>query len=166
MSGFQSFLVIGAMGLLAVISLNFNASVLQNSTVEIENKVYLTAFSLADDMIEEMKQKAFDHETVIFRSINPDELTPVNALGPDSGETSSIYYNDIDDFNGYSKQVSLPHAEGYSVNCKVQYAQANDPDNVSNTQTYYKLVVITVQSKYLSNPVKLRFIFTLHSKVV
>lgn len=166
MSNIQSMLVLGAMGILALISLRFNTSVLQNSTVEIENKVYLTAFSLADDMIEEIKQKAFDQQTVVFRSINPEELTPANSLGPGGGETSPALFNDIDDYHNYQKVISLPHAEGYTLKCIVKYVQANNPNLVSSTQTFYKRVEVIVNSKYLSQPVKLSFIFTLHSKVV
>ncbi|MDX1372626.1 MAG: hypothetical protein R3321_09145, partial [Nitrososphaeraceae archaeon] len=60
MGSTNSTLSIGALLFLSLISLRFNASVLENSTVETENKIYLTAFSLADDLIEEIKQKAFD----------------------------------------------------------------------------------------------------------
>jgi hypothetical protein len=81
MSSIQSLLAIGSIALFSLISVRFNSSVLQNLTLEVENKVYLTAFSLADDMIEEIKQKAFDHETVQFRSINPEELSPTANFG-------------------------------------------------------------------------------------
>ena len=59
MSNIQSMLAIGSLFLLSMVSLNFNSALLQSNTAEIENKVYLTAFSLADDLIEEIKQKSF-----------------------------------------------------------------------------------------------------------
>ena len=71
----QSLLALGAILLLSFISLNFNSTILQNTTVETENKVYLTAFSLGDDLIEEIKQKAFDEKTVDFQAINQNQLT-------------------------------------------------------------------------------------------
>lgn len=91
MSNIQSLTTIGAIALFALISVRFNSAVLENMTVEVENKVYLTAFSLADDLLEEIKQKAFDEQTVVFRSINPEELTSSNNFAPevlDAGETS------------------------------------------------------------------------------
>lgn len=169
MGSIQSMLAIGAIVIFALISVRFNATVLQNMGVEVENKVYLTAFSLADDLIEEIKQKAFDHETVIFRSINPDELTVKANFGgsKDPGETSDpSTWNDVDDYDGYEKKVALPHAEGYEVRCKVDYVQADNPDALSGVPTFYKRIEVTVSSKYLTNPVRLSFIFTLHSKVV
>ena len=131
--------------------------------LEIENKVYLTAFSLGDDLLEEIKQRAFDEETIMFSSINLDELTLPSDLGPDIGETLYIDFDDIDDYKGYIKQVSLPHAEGFSIQSNLYYVQ-EDTYQISNTQTFYKKAEVTVSSKYLRYPVILSFIFTLHSK--
>ena len=165
MTGTQSFLTIGAMALLALVSLRFNTTLLENRTTEIENKVYLTAFSLADDLIEEIKQKAFDEKTVEWKAIPADQLSPSNAFGPvDPGESSANTFDDIDDYHGYLKAVSLPHVENYSVMSTVEYVSATDPDLTSNTQTYFKKITVRVNSPYLSHPVKLSFIFTLHSK--
>lgn len=161
MAGFQSFLAIGAMALLAMVSLRFNTNVLQNSSTEIENKVYLTAFSLADDLIEEMKQKAFDEKTIDFQAINATQLTPTGALDKESGE-SWPNFDDIDDYNNYSRPISLPHAEGYQVTCYVNYVDANG--NKSLNPTYFKKVLVKVNSKYLSHDLTLSFIFSLHSK--
>jgi len=160
MAGIQSFLAIGAMVILALVALPFNSNVLQNTTIEIENKVYLTAFSLADDLIEEIKQKAFDERTVDFQAININQLTAPNSLGKE-GETWPNF-DDMDDYKGYIKAISLPHAEGYNVTCDVKYVDSNGTD--ITTQSYYKKVTVTVTSKYLSYPMTLSFIFSLHSK--
>jgi len=168
MGNIQSLTTIGAIALFSLISIRFNATVLENTTVEVQNKVYLTAFSLADDLLEEIKQKAFDEQTVVFRSINPEELTPLNQFAPqfrDPGETSNpLTWDDIDDYNGYSKDISLPHAEGFHVASTVTYVSAANPDQNSSTQTFFKRVQISVTSPYLSHTVTLSFVFTLHSK--
>lgn len=165
MTGTQSFLAIGAMALLALISLRFNTTLLENRTTEVENKVYLTAFSLADDLIEEIKQKAFDEKTVEWKAIPADQLSPASAFGPvDPGESTVNTFDDIDDYHGYQKAVSLPHVENYSVMSTVDYVSATDPDVTSSSQTYFKRITVRVSSPYLSHPVKLSFVFTLHSK--
>ena len=168
MLGTNSFLTIGAMALLALISLRFNTTVLQNRITEVENKVYLTAFSLADDLIEEIKQKAFDEQTVVFKSISPAQLTPTNNFAPevlDAGENGfPSTWDDIDDYNGYNKLISTPHVENYTVSSTVQYVSASDQDEVSNVQTFFKRVTVRVSSPYLSHPVRLSYVFTLHSK--
>lgn len=155
----QSLMSIGALLLLSLASLNFNSVILENNTVEIENKVYLTAFSLADDLIEEIKQKAFDERTIDFQAINVNQLT--YPLNKETGEAWP-YFDDIDDYNGYSKPVSLPHVEEYKDSCIVNYCNANGDDIY--TQSFYKKVTIIVTSKYMRSPLYLRFIFSLHSK--
>jgi hypothetical protein len=168
MTGTHSFLTLGAMALLALISLRFNTTLLENRTVEIENKVYLTAFSLADDLIEQIKQKAFDEQTVVFRSINPEELTPIDKFAPkvrDAGENENpSTWDDIDDYNGYSKSISTPHVENYTVTSTVDYVTVANQDVSSSSQTFFKRIVVRVTSPYLSHAVRLSFIFTLHSK--
>jgi hypothetical protein len=163
--GNNQYLSIGAIALLALISLRFNTTLLENRTTEIENKVYLTAFSLADDLLEEIKQKAFDEETVEWKAISTEQLTPSSAFGLfDDGESSVYDFDDIDDYDGYTKAVSLPHAENYTVTSTVDYVSASDPDVISSSQTYFKRVTVNVTSPYMSHAVKLSFVFTLHSK--
>ena len=156
----NSLLSMGALIILALSSLNFNSSILETSSVEIETKVALTAFSLADDVIEEIKGKSFDETTKPFPTTNPNSLTPADSLGPETGEAYKDF-DDIDDFNGYVKTVSAPHAENYHIDCLVQYVNGDDPDQVSSTQTFYKKVTVTVTSPYMREPVLLSFIFTL-----
>lgn len=158
MGSIQSMLAIGAVVLFSLISIRFNSTVLQNMTVEVENKVYLTAFSLADDLIEEIKQKAFDEKTVDFQAIAVGQLS--STLGPDGGEVWPNF-NDVDDYNGYKKPVALPHAEGYEVSCKVSYVNS---DGTPSGKSFYKKVEVQVASEYLSSPLYISFIFSLHSK--
>ena len=160
MNGNQSLFSLGALLLFSLISMRFNSTLLENSTVETENKVYLTAFSLADDLIEEIKQKAFDAATVKFPTTNPEDLTSAYSLGPGGWEYYPNY-NDIDDFNGYIRPVNAPHAENYSVICEVCYVDADNPDQKVMTQTFYKRVRVTITSPYMRSPIVLSIIFTL-----
>lgn len=160
MSNIQTFLTIGAMIFLTMTSLRFNTVILENSTIEMENKVMLTAFSLADDMIEEIKVRAFDHATIKFPTASLGNLTTADKLGPETGETYPNF-NDVDDFNGYTKYVTAPHAEDYYITTKVQYVNETNPDQVSSTRTYYKKVTVTVTSPYMRNAINLSYIFSL-----
>ena len=160
MSSVHSFLSLGALLLVSLISLRFNSAVLENSTIETENKVYLTAFSLANDLIEEIKMKAFDAATVKFPTTDPSVLTSPYSLGHADYE---VYpnFNDIDDFNNYSRTITAPHAENYVVRCQVYYVSEFNPDYKVMTQTFYKRVDVTVTSPYMKNNILLSFIFTL-----
>ncbi|HSD63787.1 MAG TPA: hypothetical protein VLB50_08305 [Ignavibacteriaceae bacterium] len=161
MASIQSMLAIGALVIFSIVSLLFNSSYMQSSAIEIEDKVYLTAFSLADDLIEEMKQKAFDEKTVDFQAIRVDQLTPDGSLHPDGSEAWPNF-NDIDDYDDYNKDVDAPHAEGYHITCTVNYC--DEAGNTIHTQAFYKKVTITVASDYLRDPFEMFFVFSLHSK--
>ena len=160
MQNIQSYLTMGGLVLLSLTSLRFNTAILETSTADVESKVYLTAFSLADDLIEEIKTKSFDEKTIDFPTINKSALTAANTLAPESGETYSNF-DDIDDFNNYTNLIDAPHAEGYNITCQVKYVNENDQDSESSVQTFYKKVTVTVTSPYMRTPVALSFIFTL-----
>ena len=162
-NGVQSFLSLGALMIFSLISLRFDSAVLQNTELEVENKVYLTAFSLADDLLEEIKQRAFDEQTVDFKAITTSALTAPQSLGKESGEAWPNF-DDIDDYNNYTKPVSLPHAENYTVISKIAYVLESDQNQTSTSQTYFKRVEIFVDSPYLRHQLKLQYVFTLHSK--
>jgi hypothetical protein len=157
MNNLQSILAIGSIFLLAMVSLSFNSALLQSNTVEIENKVYLTAFSLADDLIEEIKQKAYDEKTLVFPTVNPTTLTATDDLGKE-GETYP-YFDDVDDYNGYSRDADAPRAEAYHITSKVYYVSETDASVTSTSQTFHKRVDVTVSSPYINNVI-LTFIFT------
>ncbi|MCL5030339.1 MAG: hypothetical protein M1480_15115 [Bacteroidetes bacterium] len=165
MSNVQSMLTIGAMILLAIVSLRFNSAATSASNGETKNKVYLTAFSLADNLIEEIKGKSFDQTTINFPTTNPASLTPPSALGPDylGTDSAEVYpkFNDVDDYNGFKDTVTAPYFETYYISCSVQYVSSDNPDAASSTQTFYKKATITVSSPYLDNSVSLSSIFTL-----
>lgn len=159
MNSVQSMLSIGALVLLSLSSFRFNNSVLENSTAQIENKVSLTAFSLADDMIETIKQRSFDEATIEFPT-GLANLTSPDHLQAETGETYSTF-DDIDDYNNYSKTVSAPHAENYHIWCKVNYVDGNNPNNEIGTKSYYKKVTVYVSSPYMKDDINISFIFTL-----
>jgi hypothetical protein len=156
MTNIQSMLALGALVLLTLTSLRFNGSLLETTTAEIENKVYLTAFSLADDLIEEMKNKPFDAATIKIGMASLSALTPPSGFG-----SNTKLRNDIDDYHNYSRIISAPHAEDYLVTCIVEYVTENNQNVVSTTPTYYKRVTVTVSSPFLRLPVSLSFIFSL-----
>ncbi|MDP2362917.1 MAG: hypothetical protein Q8M94_04005 [Ignavibacteria bacterium] len=170
MSNIQSMLAIGSLFLLSMTSMNFNSALLHSNTAELENKVYLTAFSLADDLIEEIKQKAYDENTLVFPTVNRSTLTPAGSFGCNKvggvfisidGETYP-FFDDIDDYNNYSRDADAPHAEKYHISAEVYYVSETNPDSKSYTQTFHKRVDVTVSSPYLylNKTVKLTFIFT------
>lgn len=166
MSGIQSLLAIGAVWLFALVTINFNSTVVHNISIEVENKAYLDAFALADDMIEEIKQKAFDEIVVdSFYTIYEEDLSSILLVGGEEG-TNRKLFDDIDDYNGFIDSVGLPYVEEFKRSVTVSYADPNNFNGSYGSKSFYKRVDVKVESleNYLSSPVNLSFIFSLHSK--
>jgi hypothetical protein len=163
MSGIQSILAIGAIWLFALISINFNSSVVHNISIEVENKSYLDAFSLADDMIEEIKQKTFEDTSGTWEY--PKVASDLQPIYSEEG-TNHKLFDDIDDYNGYVDTVGLPYVENFKRTVKVSFADTVNYNADSPYKSFYKRVDVKVESlnNYLSNPVNLSFIFSLHSR--
>lgn len=159
MGSVNTMLSLAALMFFSLSTLNFNTAWLDNMTVELENKVILTAISLGDDMIEEIKARAFDEETLDFPTERA-ALTDSSAFGPDAGETRPVF-DDVDDFHDFTRFITAPHAEDYYVSCIVEYVDEDDPDIVSGTQTYSKRATVTVTSPYMTEEVNVSFIFTM-----
>ena len=164
MSGIQSLLAIGAIWLFALVTINFNSSVVHNISIEVENKVYLDAFSLADEMIEEIKQKTFEDTTGTWDY--PKIEDDLESIFSEEGNNRDLF-DDVDDYNGFTEIVGLPYVENFRRTVSVKFANPNDfSDTTFASKSYYKRVDVRVESveNYLTNPVHLSFIFALHSR--
>jgi len=162
--------------LLAILALTVNRSILQGNKTSMESEFGLTATSLAQSLIEEARQKAFDvatvQDTVTVRSSLTDttntaewgpaaseKFTLPDTLDPTSLRFQSLTrYNDFDDYNGYSRTVNTPRAEKYTVSAVVNYVSENSPDSASSQRTFCKRITVTVTSPYLSFPVVLKYV--------
>src|SRR6185436_19070845 len=94
-------------------------------------------------------EKACDTCAVITSTATFSSTLTVDAgLGDVSGNTAT--YDDVDDFNGYTKTVPTTRLGNYFDSVKVYYVAEDYPDVVSYTQTYLKRIYIRVRNKYLA----------------
>jgi len=159
----QILLVICAMTIFSTVQLSVNASILQSFVVSIDSEASLDALSLGQAMINEVMKKSFDKATLEDRIYDRTELTAANSFGPDSGEvvtlpeeepySSSVVFDDIDDYHGYTRIVSTPRLGDFVLCDSVYYLNEANQDLTSGTQTWYKEVVVTVTNANLSEPV-------------
>ncbi len=165
-------LILGSILLLTIFSLASNSLIGENERIAEESEFNLTAFSLAQSIIDEAKSKEFDQQTVGAELTTPITLTPVDHLGPDPGEAmagadstspdgykSMRQFNDVDDYNGYHRYVNTPRADGYDISVQVSYASPSCPDSLLTTPTFCKHMVVSVASRYFSNPVTVQYAF-------
>ena len=154
----QSLMSIGAMMLLSILVLRVNNSFSNTSTVLQNSKLGILATSIATSQIEEISRLAFDECTDSNSTNSLTALTPAGSLGPETGE---VYpnYNDIDDYNGFSKTDTSMTAV-FKVYCKVEYVSDTSPDVASAVPTWNKKISITVTSPSMTDTVKMSTIYS------
>ncbi|MFC2133392.1 hypothetical protein ACFLTH_02140 [Bacteroidota bacterium] len=168
------FLTIGAMTLLSVFLISANRMILDNKMVAAESEYIISAISIGQTLIDEVKTKEFDEAVVgggTIESIPELSLT----LGPEGAEviefpdTSSTHaylsktlYDDVDDYNGYFRIVNTKRAEQYKVYAIVDYVKASDPDMIIGARTLCKKISLVIKSPYITQipSVKLSYAFT------
>jgi hypothetical protein len=169
--GANMMLTIGAILLFGMFLSTTNKLMIGNNQIAAQNEYYIAGISLAQSIIDEAKTKAFDQKTIgLDTMISRANLTAPGSLGKDGGAEllalpdtirtknpytakypgylSTVTYNDVDDYNGYTRVVNTPRAEGYRLFCQVSYASETAPDSVKASRTYCKVITVKVTSPY------------------
>ncbi len=155
----QMMLTIGALLLLSTTMLSVNSNNMMNETFRNEAQFGLLATSIATSIIEEAKSKAFDETTDTISVSSFTELTSVNNLGPELGETD-ITFNDFDDFDGYSTVDSTMPSAVFNILCEVDYVTTSNLQESSNKVTWHKKITVTVASSFMADTIKTSSIYS------
>lgn len=119
------------------------------------SKSTIVANGLAQSIIEEIQTKAFDEKTIHNPVWNTNSLTSSGTLGKDFGESLNTQFDDVDDYKGYSTSINIDKVGTFALNVNIYYVQQMNPDVPSGTQTYSKLVRVSISNESL--PDTLRF---------
>jgi hypothetical protein len=141
-----------ALMLMGRLIIGTNASVLNTGSVKDMAEYSITATSLGTSVIERANSLAFDAASVdtFITAARISELTAAGSLGPESGETTSAMFNDIDDYNNYSKTDTIPNSAIFRTNVKVSYiAVASNAMTTTTAKTFNKMITVYVTSDYL-----------------
>ena len=152
----ESLLSIGAIVLLSIIILGTNNTIISTGNSLNESKFDILATSIGTSIIEEASNKAFDENTIDTTASKTTELTV--KLGPE-GETRH-YFDDFDDYNGYTGSDSTMPSAIFNYRCKVEYVTSGNPDNVSSPRTWDKKLTVYITSNSMSDTVKLSTVFS------
>jgi hypothetical protein len=166
-------LAFGALVIFSIFSLISNSSIVNNKKVALESEFIITATSLAQSVIEEAKNKAFDQMTIVDTVTVPASLSTI--LGPDNASEKSVpsfdtiinntfksasLYNDVDDYNGYKRIVNSPFSPTDTIKVRVSYCSGTSPYDTSGTKSFYKRMTVTVTSyPSISIPIVSTYIF-------
>ena len=145
-------LTIGALVLFMVAVMNANRVIVTSDTQALKSEQYLEAAAIARSIFGEVRLKSFDQNARDSVVLTLPGFTPPALLGreatevftlPDTGTfMSASTYNDIDDYNNYSRKVTIS-ASVYDILVRVYYVKESDY-SLSTTATYLKQVDITV----------------------
>jgi hypothetical protein len=162
----QTMLAMGAMMLLSFLVLRFNSIHLTSAQASYNSKFGIVATSLANSLIEEAKEKAFDEvaldTTKVIASANDFSTT----LGKDAGE---VYpnFDDFDDYNNlyYLDTLSLKNPQtgaptSFEIRSTVVYVTDANPDVKSISKQYHKKMTVAVYSSAMLDTVKLTTVFS------
>ena len=164
-------LILGALVLLAGVTLGVNNMLLSKTTTMLETEAALNSIALGQSMIDEIMTQAFDAKTADgTRVYNVSDFTAPGGLGPNGTESSNVplpeppdtahpyksfkYYNDIDDYNGYTR-LAFTTMGTFTITDTVYYVQLTSPDVKTMTQTFAKKVIVTVRHPNMKYPLQL-----------
>ena len=163
-------LLVLALTMLMVLQMSINSSLISEAASSLENEATMEATALGNLMIGEIKTKAFDAATKTTMIYDRTLLTPANALGPipDSAIANEVVsvnqtvflsqkkFSDVDDYNGYMRTVQTDNMGNFVIRDSVCYVQESDTETLSSTQTWYKLIVVTISHQNLPMPLILQ----------
>jgi hypothetical protein len=165
----QSILTVFAMVLLSTLVLRVNGLLFNSGIVVTNSKLGLTAISLAQSRLEEIKSKAFDQNTVSNTVSSLNSLTAASALGPQTGETYPNF-NDVDDYNGFTTtdtvqiNPNLPRSgsnlDYFKEIDSVVYVSSTSPDVTSSTQTWNKKITVKIKHPQMTDTIKVSTVFS------
>ena len=143
----QMMLGICALGIIAMTTLNFNKGTMNTQDALIYNKEFILATTIGQSLLDEISSKAYDEEIVNGNSIYSANDFSTNL----KSDASEVYpnYDDIDDYNSFTKTDSIPEMGVFDLKVEVDYYT----DNLVKTtaKTYNKNVTIYVTSNTLVN---------------
>jgi hypothetical protein len=163
----------GALVIFSIFTLITNRTLINNKKLSYESQFIISASSLAQSVIEEAKNKAFDEKTISTSVTDTSGLTNYSVLGPEltfslpdtmskNSFKSAALYNDIDDYNKYRRIVNDSISGNNSISVKVFYVDISNPDDTIGTthNTWYKKMMVTVNNPFISIPIELTYIFS------
>ncbi|MGA2623468.1 MAG: hypothetical protein ABSF91_06390 [Bacteroidota bacterium] len=159
MSTGQMMLVLGAMALLSIVMLSANRTYVTTGKTILYSELGITAVSLSTSVIQDAEEKAFDANTFNTPVTSLSSLTPVNSLGPESGE---VYpdYNDFDDYNTLVTSKTFPSSGTFNISCSVCYVDTSNPNVASSTVTWSKKLTVTVTCPSMPDTIRESYIYS------
>lgn len=148
----QTLLTIMALMLMGLLILNVNRTTLEVGSSKDVSEYRITATSLGTSLLEYANALAFDEATVdtFLLSTESSSLTAAASFGPETGETDSTLYDDIDDYHNYSRTETIENSATFTVRARIDYLNISTTAmSTTTTKTFNKLITIYVTSPFM-----------------
>jgi hypothetical protein len=160
----QQLLTICGIVIFTMFTLTSNSARLKQTSSSSFNEAILVAADLGQSLIEEIHSKAFDEQTVLNAIDTVIDLTSTLSIGYETGEGLNNYngyakthgydesttFDDVDDYNDFSRDYPDKLLDNFNIAVKVYYVSLDNPSIKSNVQTFAKKVDITISNPYLT----------------
>ena len=157
MSSGQMMLVIGAFMIFGIVRLNFQNTSMESEQYMESNTYVQQSATIARAMMDDIMTRPFD--AILNTKSRITSTSELTSCGPGGGEHYPTF-NDIDDFDGSvfrspalgttpsTIPACLYGTEGFTIRIKVEYVDANNPNNKSYVYTYAKRITVAVSNDY------------------
>jgi len=164
----QLLLIVAALAILITLQLSINGSLIRSFVADLDGEATIDAVSVGEAMVDEIQTKVFDEQVVPGVVFDLNLLTPSNSFGRETSTENTVSpyerepfqsktkFNDVDDYDGYTRIVTSPRLGDYTVKDTVYYVLGSNLDSPSNTQTWWKKVEVTVTHPNLLFPVTVK----------
>ena len=123
----QTSYVILALVLFTTLALVFNQKENNDLEFRLYHEAVVAAAELGDSFLSELSKMPFDENTISSTVDTSTALTLAYSLGPESGETNVLQFDDMDDYNRYVRIDSLIRAPALSYICNTRYPPSTEP---------------------------------------
>ncbi|MEM8559762.1 MAG: hypothetical protein AAGG50_18225 [Bacteroidota bacterium] len=145
----QTLLSILAIVVVGMFALGQQQDVASSERAVYEREMQERAAEKVRELLYEVQSLPFDEADIGSPSIRTN-TAGLSAIGPESDEPTPSYFDDVDDYNGFTKTVSVSNSatDGGSVShpvylrVAVRYVRPDDPDQASAAQTLAKEILI------------------------
>ena len=153
-------LTIAGVFLLSNLILNVHKANTERMIATYSSESVIDASGLAQSIIDEIQTKAFDENTITKAISKTEQLTPVNDLGPETGEVKNTDFDDIDDYNNHTRKITLDRMGDFDVKVQISYVSTLNPNVKSSNSTFSKHVEVLVTNYSLMDTLKFNHIIS------
>lgn len=150
----QTFITIGAIVLFGLLGITLNRISANAEQTKIYSECIITANSIAQEVINEIKAKKFDKNISDEITVNVANLTPTALFGANGKPVSQFVA--VEEYHNHKRTINSKRLGNFNVDVKISYVLDNDFTKVSLTQTRTKEILVNVANRYLIDTLRLR----------